>query len=189
MRDHLSRHSPGISLLAALLLSLPAAQAFAGAQAPAASGDEQFNGRWDIKTAGEHPRAWWLEIENAGMAEPKGKFISAFGGDLNVIEEISIHEGILRFAWTRQQRSSADAAPTTRKLVYTAKLVNGKLQGTFEVEGSNQPPLEWTGVRAPEIKETDDGSWREGKSLELFKDRKSTRLNSSHLGISYAVFC
>src|SRR5437899_9315618 len=23
----------------------------------------------------------------------------------------------------------------------------------------------------------------------LFKDRKSTRLNSSHLGISYAVFC
>src|SRR5262245_49944556 len=27
---------------------------------------------------------------------------------------------------------------------------------------------------------------REGKTL---KDRKSTRLNSSHLGISYAVFC
>src|SRR5947199_7749646 len=24
---------------------------------------------------------------------------------------------------------------------------------------------------------------------ELIKDRKSTRLNSSHLGISYAVFC
>ena len=171
MRGHLSRHSPGVSLLAALLLSLPAAQAFVTAQAPAASGDEQFNGRWDIKTAGEHPRAWWLEVENAGTAEPKGKFISAFGGDLNVIEEISIHEGILRFGWTRQQRSSADAAPTTRKLVYTAKLVNGKLQGTFEVEGSNQPPLEWTGVRAPEIKETDDGSWREGKSIELFNGK------------------
>ncbi|HEX2664805.1 MAG TPA: hypothetical protein VHM93_18380, partial [Candidatus Acidoferrum sp.] len=123
MRDHLSRLSPGVRLVAALLLSLPVAQAFAAAQAPAASGDEQFNGRWDIKTAGEHPRAWWLEVENAGTAEPKGKFISAFGGDLNVIEEISIHEGILRFGWTRQQRSSADAAPTTRKLVYTAKLV------------------------------------------------------------------
>src|SRR5262245_63471791 len=26
-------------------------------------------------------------------------------------------------------------------------------------------------------------------SIELPKDRKSTRLNSSHLGISYAVFC
>ncbi|HEX2663169.1 MAG TPA: DUF1080 domain-containing protein [Candidatus Acidoferrum sp.] len=171
MSDHLSRLSPGVSLLAALLLSLPTARAFATEQAPAASGDEQFNGRWDIKTAGERARAWWLEIENAGTAEPKGKFISAFGGDLNVIEEISIHDGILRFGWTRQQRSSADAAPTTRKLVYTAKLVNGKLQGTFEVEGSNQPPLEWTGVRAPEIKEADDGSWREGKSIELFNGK------------------
>src|SRR5882724_2708491 len=28
--------------------------------------------------------------------------------------------------------------------------------------------------------------WR---STEEYKDRKSTRLNSSHLGISYAVFC
>src|SRR5258705_5525922 len=26
-------------------------------------------------------------------------------------------------------------------------------------------------------------------STSLFEDRKSTRLNSSHLGISYAVFC
>src|SRR5262245_49303499 len=25
--------------------------------------------------------------------------------------------------------------------------------------------------------------------IEIFQDRKSTRLNSSHLGISYAVFC
>src|SRR5262245_44125161 len=29
----------------------------------------------------------------------------------------------------------------------------------------------------------------EGKDLDLAIDRKSTRLNSSHLGISYAVFC
>src|SRR5262245_64541502 len=28
-----------------------------------------------------------------------------------------------------------------------------------------------------------------GEALELSLDRKSTRLNSSHLGISYAVFC
>src|SRR5438045_6127410 len=26
-------------------------------------------------------------------------------------------------------------------------------------------------------------------ALAVFRDRKSTRLNSSHLGISYAVFC
>src|ERR1035438_5398092 len=29
----------------------------------------------------------------------------------------------------------------------------------------------------------------DGKGLSGFQDRKSTRLNSSHLGISYAVFC
>src|SRR5205814_9797402 len=40
-------------------------------------------------------------------------------------------------------------------------------------------------------------AWQSGKTLRLFvdefrspiPDRKSTRLNSSHLGISYAVFC
>src|ERR1035438_10801769 len=37
------------------------------------------------------------------------------------------------------------------------------------------------------------GSWTAygegGYGLSSFSDRKSTRLNSSHLGISYAVFC
>src|SRR5258705_5368516 len=34
--------------------------------------------------------------------------------------------------------------------------------------------------------------WRSGRSIRFRttrRDRKSTRLNSSHLGISYAVFC
>src|SRR5438045_6310240 len=37
----------------------------------------------------------------------------------------------------------------------------------------------------------DDDFIRAGKKFEVRsrKDRKSTRLNSSHLGISYAVFC
>src|SRR5205814_5429665 len=34
------------------------------------------------------------------------------------------------------------------------------------------------------------GGFRAEKNLQSFiRDRKSTRLNSSHLGISYAVFC
>src|SRR5213080_3338003 len=125
----------GVSLAAALLFSLPASEVLVFAQDPAVSGDEQFNGRWDIKTTGERSRAWWLEIENAGTSAPRGAFISAFGDDLNVIEEISIKNGTLRFGWTRQERPSPSAEPVARKLVYTAKLVNGKLQGTFEVEG------------------------------------------------------
>src|SRR5437899_9149858 len=34
---------------------------------------------------------------------------------------------------------------------------------------------------------TDDPQWAQGVGFK--GDRKSTRLNSSHLGISYAVFC
>ena len=175
IRNHLSMRGRGVSLAAAWLFSFPAGLAFMAAQGPsAASGDEQFNGRWDIKTTGERSRAWWLEIENAGTSAPRGAFISAFGGDLNVIEEISIKNGTLRFGWTRQERPSPSAEPVARKLVYTAKLVNGKLQGTFEVEGSNQPSLEWTGARAPAIKETEDGTWREGKPIELFNGENMT---------------
>src|SRR5205814_6524052 len=33
------------------------------------------------------------------------------------------------------------------------------------------------------------GEVRGAESLDMLQDRKSTRLNSSHLGISYAVFC
>ena len=171
--NHLSILRRGVGSAAALLFSFTAGLVFLTAQRPPpASGDERFNGRWDIKTAGERPRAWWLEIENAETPAPRGKFISAFGGDLNVIEEISIKNGALRFSWTRQERLSPGAEPVARKLVYTAKLENGKLQGTFEVEGSNQPSVEWTGVRAPVIKETDDGTWREGKPVELFQRRE-----------------
>src|ERR1022692_5294352 len=34
-----------------------------------------------------------------------------------------------------------------------------------------------------------DGGRRDGSSQRVVSDRKSTRLNSSHLVISYAVFC
>src|SRR5690606_40651240 len=40
--------------------------------------------------------------------------------------------------------------------------------------------------QGPENEAQDDGSRRH---LKLLEDRKSTRLNSSHVEISYAVFC
>src|SRR5437899_8902392 len=43
-------------------------------------------------------------------------------------------------------------------------------------QGEGQPPASSLDVRSAEIEEAGG-------------DRKSTRLNSSHLGISYAVFC
>jgi hypothetical protein len=145
----------------------------AGGDDAAGKGDARFNGRWDIKTAEKRPRAWWLEIEGAETAAPKGKFIGAIGGDLNVIEHISINDHELRFGWTwkPKPRPNATAQPVTRELIYKAKLVDGKLQGTFQVPGMEQPAVEWTGVRAPAIHETDDGKWREGKPIELFNGK------------------
>src|ERR1039457_644679 len=51
------------------------------------------------------------------------------------------------------------------------------------------PPGDAGGVSwntVPHPKAPVDGSWQPDVALP---DRKSTRLNSSHLGISYAVFC
>jgi hypothetical protein len=49
--------------------------------------------------------------------------------------------------------------------------VDGKLVGTQMVEGQKNPPLEWTGVRAPAIADKDDGSWKEGKPIALFNGK------------------
>jgi len=118
--------------------------------------DTGFNGRWDI-TVHHSPRgrAWWLEVEGAGTADIKGKFVGFPGGDLNGIDHIRIENGELRFTFDRDSVHQE----------YRARLVGGKLEGTF-VSGDTK--LEWTGARAPEIDEADDGSWREGQPIDLF---------------------
>ncbi|MBM3788199.1 MAG: DUF1080 domain-containing protein [Acidobacteria bacterium] len=128
--------------------------------------DSDFNGRWNIQVDNDaRRRAWWLEVTGAGSVKPAGKFISALRGDLNVIENLSIKDGLLRFSFQRpaNQKQNAPAA----KLVYEAKLVNGGLAGEHFVEGSKQRTKFW-GKRAPEIREKDDTSWKRGKPVDLF---------------------
>ena len=123
-----------------------------------AAGDARFDGRWDI-TGYREPRnaAWWVEIAGAGTDAPRGKFVTAFGGDMNVIQEISVKPGELQFGWAR---------PNGR-MIFKARLVDGKLEGTFETEGRKEPPMKWVGVHAPVIPDKDDGAWREGKPVKL----------------------
>lgn len=123
----------------------------------------KFNGRWDITVTNEpRRRAWWLEVQGAQTAKPKGKFISALGGDLNVIEEIAIKGDHLTFGFNAKDRGH---------LLYKATLTGDKLQGTFEVEGKEQGKLTWIGVRAPVIKDKDDTSWKKGTPVELFNGK------------------
>jgi hypothetical protein len=50
-------------------------------------------------------------------------------------------------------------------------LEDGKLKGTFEIEGEPSSYLEWTGVRAPALPDRDDGSWKRGDPVVLFDGR------------------
>src|SRR3712207_9483859 len=66
----------------------------------------------------------------------------------------------------------------------------GREHGEGEGEGENELHLRapgWGASSAPTVGSSERGE--RGSRLERAADRKSTRLNSSHANISYAVFC
>jgi hypothetical protein len=127
--------------------------------------DQQFNGRWDISVNGPaFQRAWWLEVTGAGTNALKGKFVGSPVGLLDEIPKLSISDGELRFALdTRYRRERPQ-----EKGLYWARLEDGKLKGTFEIEGDPSSYLEWIGVRAPVLPDKDDGTWKKGEPVILF---------------------
>lgn len=138
--------------------------------------DQDFNGRWDITVSGPSSsflapqRGWWLEVSGAGTENVKGKFMGAPVGLLDDIPRLSVSEGALRFALEAKFRK--DHGP--EKGLYWARLEEGKLKGTFEIEGDPSTYLEWSGVRAPALAEKDDGSWKRGDPVALFDGRDLT---------------
>jgi hypothetical protein len=131
--------------------------------------DTDFNGRWNIRPINEpRGRAWWLEVNGAGTSKLSGRFVGAPGGDLNEIPEISLENGTLRFVF---ERSYGGGKGKPSKGIYTARLVDGGLEGEFRVEGRDIAPMKWVGKRAPVIKDKDDGSWKEGAAVPLFNGK------------------
>jgi len=142
---------------------------------PAVLAGQDFNGRWDITAMTQpRPRAWWLELTGVGTAKPAGKFVSAYGGDMNTIDTISVDNGELRFVCIPPRRPGKETGTPTGPMVYRARLVGGKLEGTFETTGRSGPPVKWTGVRAPVIADRDDGTWKEGQPIALFNGKDLT---------------
>ena len=132
---------------------------------PLLGADSDFNGRWDITNNTQpRPKAWWLELTGMGTANPSGFFVSDHGSDRNVVDHIAVENGELRFSFNRPGRGGGAG---TQSPEYHARLVNGKLEGTFN-------NTTWTGVRAPVIKDKDDGSWKEGKPIQLFNGKDLT---------------
>jgi hypothetical protein len=109
--------------------------------APAFCAPSEFNGRWDITATGA--RAWWVELNGVGTPEAAGKFVSAFGGDMNKITTIDVKGDELTFTIMPNNAGA--------KRIYHAHLIGGKLQGTAETEGQSRSPEKWTGVRAPVV--------------------------------------
>ncbi len=144
------------------------------ALSPAFAADADFNGRWDISYPGGSDRASWLEVQGAGTAAPKVKFVSAFNGDLNATDEVAVKGGELVFGFRNKVRRQRGEEPVETHYVYKARLSGARLMGTSETEGSNREPTKWVGVRAPEIKDKDDGTWREGKPVQLFNGKDLT---------------
>lgn len=131
----------------------------------AAIDDQEFNGRWDITVNGPPPqRGWWLEVSGAGTENLRGKFMGAPVGLLDDIPKLSISEGELRFALDGKFRKDHGA----EKGIYWARFEDGKLKGTFEIEGDPSTYREWTGVRAPALADKDDASWKRGDPVLLF---------------------
>ena len=128
--------------------------------------DGRFNGRWDL-TPETPNRGWCFELKGAETDHPSGTFASAYNGDLNQMDEISIQPGELTFAFLIQERPREDRPAATRRLVYKARLAGDRLEGTFETEGRGRPPVKWVGVRAPVIPDQDDGTWKEGRPVRL----------------------
>jgi hypothetical protein len=127
--------------------------------------DQQFNGRWDISVNGSSsPHGWWLEVSGAGTNSLKGKFVGAPVGQLDEIPKLSISDGELRFALESRYRRDR----TLEKGLYWARFEDGKLKGTFEIEGDPSSYLEWTGMRAPVLPDKDDNTWKKGDPVILF---------------------
>src|SRR5690606_40272699 len=81
----------------------------------------------------------------------------------------------------RRRRLLEELEPRFRQVL--SSLTRGQLQGSLRYRSSFAPPGQDEGaVRDALAKALRDGLARD-------RDRKSTRLNSSHVKISYAVFC
>lgn len=150
--------------------------------------DKDFNGRWDIKVLNEpRSRVWWLEVEGAGSAAVKGSFVGAPGGQVDPVPAMTIRDGVLEWTFTR----GYERGKQNQKGVYRARLENGKLVGSLEVEGYAGGMRKFEGVRAPKIDEKDDGKWKPapGGPVELFngKDMAGFRAMVSGVDLGWWV--
>jgi len=130
---------------------------------------QDFAGRWDITVADQgQTKAWWLELDPGAGA---GRFVGAPDGWKDDVHDLAVQDGALHFTVQWENRPPLIG-------VFTARLVNGNLTGDFTLPG--KPKLTWTGKRSPAIADKDDGTWKEGKPIQLFNGKDLTGWEPEH---------
>lgn len=123
-----------------------------------------FDGRWNLALDGDaRGRVWWLEVKGAATAKPEGRFVGAPGGQMDPIPSIEVKGNQLHWYF---ERAYGPGGP--QRGHYQASLENGKLVGSLQVPGLPNVARNFTGARAPTIRDTDDGHWRAGAPVQLF---------------------
>lgn len=156
-------------------LFLPALILLAGcsSEPPAPAVDTaSFNGAWNI-TIPDQARVWWLKVEGADTGSPAGEMVGPPGGGMYEPNSMAIEGEELVYTFEQltyplpgenlpySQRPKRDAT-------YRVKVSGDSLTGYMEVDGHPETRVDFIGVRAPEITDTDDGTWKEGEPVELF---------------------
>ncbi len=156
-----------------------------------------YNGRWLVEfEPSDRGRVGWYQLEKVGTPEAAGLIVGAPGGGMYPIPEINVlPDGQLQMIYTarwgsnipeiaQQERAAARAArargeepvrnPEIRA-VYTAKLENDLLVGKTEWPDAPERfrPVTWKAKRAPEINETDDGTWVPGETVALVDGKRN----------------
>jgi hypothetical protein len=142
----------------------------AACAAPALAAEAGFNGRWDITVDGRgRGRVWWLEVTGAGTVFLRASFVGAPGGQVDEMRDVRLEDGALVYGFFREGRNDTPSLKQT----YRVRLEDGKLRGELDafIGDKPQPRLTFTGVRAPEINERDDASWKPGKPVALFNGK------------------
>ena len=133
--------------------------------ASASAADADFNGRWLIEPELDPlGRVAWLQVRGAGSGSISGSVVGLQpGGQVDPISKAEVEAGELRFIVERQigqgDKRRRVEVPTR------ARLVGAELHGVTQRDGAER---RWVGRRAPEITETDDGSWKPAETVVLF---------------------
>src|SRR5262245_64997388 len=98
---------------------------------------------------------------------------------------MELAEGPRLLSWVRMVRNNMASNPSAGRVRGHSSLDSVLIHADHRPSRGFQAGVDSVLVALDDL----PGSWGCGGTCGCVRDRKSTRLNSSHLGISYAVFC